>query len=264
MPINAAGTRTEFEAVIDDLKGRLSSSDLLLIHTNNHGSHDGSQSCLCAYSSTYPYWSAYWASDFAAKLGELPQFRCLIVMMEQCHAGGFNADIIASSPADRTSVASACEELESSIGGWYFDPFARDWIAAVTGADPYGSALAYDPDTDGNGCISASEAFDYADTVKDPFDTPVFDASPADAGDCHLGQIYSELEAVIPKLYYEVVWRRIWPYRERMVDPEFYARVHKELVPRLREVEEIAGQRRKELGEELAPQIEEVVTEVFG
>lgn len=182
--VTAAGTKAEFENVFDDLKTRLTSRDMLYIHTNNHGGHNG-ESYLCTYSGV-----SYGASDFADKLAELPTFAKLMVMMEQCHSGGFNQPITDASPAVSTSVASACEENRSSIGGPEFDPFARDWIAAMTGVNPYGAALVSNPDTDGNSVIGAAEAFDYAMAVKDPYDTPVYDDTPVGCGNTmHLGEL---------------------------------------------------------------------------
>ncbi len=180
--INAAGTKSELENVLDDLKLRLKEDDSVFIHTNNHGYHDGTESLLIAYSSP-----DYSASDFAAKLATFPTFDSLNVMMEQCHSGGFNAPIVAASPARKTSVASACEELRSSKGGRHFDPFARDWIAAMNGSDPYGAALSFNPDTDGSGGVTVHEAFSYAYAIKHPDDTPVYNQSSASAGDCFLG-----------------------------------------------------------------------------
>ncbi len=182
MPVNAKGTKADLDGVLDDLKGRLGPEDKLLIHTNNHGGHNG-ESYLVTYSG-----SDYGASDFADKLAELPKFRCLMVMMEQCYAGGFNAGVVASSPADRTSIASAADEWHTSIGGANFDPYARDWIAAMHGATATGGALAHNPDTDGNGRVGAEEAFEYAKAVKDPHDTPVYSESSWQAGECHLGK----------------------------------------------------------------------------
>jgi hypothetical protein len=263
MPVHGRGTKSELEGVFNDLKTRLKSDDLLLIHTNNHGGHDGTESYLCGYDSPgYIGADDYMASDFATKLGELPQFRCLIVMMEQCHSGGFNAPILASNPADRTSVASACGELVSSWGCGDFDCFARDWIAAVNGADPYGAALASNPDTDGNGCISASEAFNYADAIHDPRDSPMFSATPADGGSCHLGQIYAGV--LLPWWYYQLVYERLWPWWVELPDPIFYERFHKELVPRLKEMDEYVQKRSEELQRELEPQIEKLIEGAMG
>jgi hypothetical protein len=263
MPVNGRGTKAELEGVLNDLKSRLKSDDLLLIHTNNHGGHDGTESYLCGYDSPGVVAADdYMASDFATKLGELPRFRCLVVMMEQCHSGGFNAPIIASSTADRTSVASACGELVSSWGCGDFDCFARDWIAAINSADPWGAALASNPDTDGNGCISASEAYNYADAIHDPRDSPVFNATPADGGSCHLGQIYRVLSR--PWWCEKLLFEPLWPWWKRLPDSIFYERVHKELVPRLKEVDEHMEKRTAELEEEIRPRLKELIQEAMG
>jgi hypothetical protein len=202
MTVHGQGSRTDFEAVIDELKTRIKPNDSLLIHTNNHGDHDGTESNLC----TYPNWGAYGATDFAAKVGQLPRFRCLVVMMEQCRAGGFNAKILASSPAQNTSVASAAREENNSIGGAHFDPFARDWIAAMAGLDPYGATLDHDPDTNHDGRVSAKEAFQYADSIHDPYDTPVYSSSGASADGCHLGiRWYWELYPVLFREFLELI-----------------------------------------------------------
>jgi len=177
MPVNGSGTKAAFENVLDTLKTAMQLEDFLFIHMNNHGGHDGTESYLCAYSG-----DDYTASDFAAKLATLPKFATLAVMMEQCHSGGFVSPIINSTPALATHVAAACEELKGSIGGADFDPFALDWIAGVTGSYADGSGLHLVVDGNGDGRISMSEAFTYADADKDPYDTPVSDEKPADYG----------------------------------------------------------------------------------
>src|SRR4029077_1105484 len=134
-----------FQAAFNALKSRLKADDLLFIHTNNHGDNSGGQSFLCQY----PSWSEYWSSDFCSDLATLPKYKSLIVMMEQCNSGGFNAPVIAASTAAATSIASAASASQSSWaspdGNW--DSFARDWIAAQIGHDPNGAALAHNPDT---------------------------------------------------------------------------------------------------------------------
>ncbi len=170
MPVNGAGSRAKLLAALNSLKNKLKPDDMLFIHTNNHGGHNGTESDLCCY----PNWDSLGVKEFTDKLAELPRYRCLMVMMEQCHSGGFNSAVIAKSTADNTSIGSACTEFNNSIGGAHFDPFARDWIAAMMGNDPYGNALSYNPDSGGNGQVSAKEAFDYANAIHDPYDTPVF------------------------------------------------------------------------------------------
>ncbi|MBE9580165.1 MAG: caspase family protein [Proteobacteria bacterium] len=182
MVVNGSGTNTALANAISSLAPVLQEDDFLFIHTNNHG--DGpprrTQSCLCCYGD--PNWIPYNASDFAAELAALPEFAVLMVMMEQCHSGGFMTPIINNSPAKWAHFAAACREDRGSIGGANFDPFAYDWIAAVTGQYADGSALSQAVDVNHDGRISAVEAFNYADAVKDPYDTPVSADSPVGYG----------------------------------------------------------------------------------
>jgi peptidase C13-like protein len=247
LPVNDQGTKAALNSVLNTLKTKLKADDLLLIHTNNHGGHNGTESYLCTYSG-----ADYLASDFATKLGTLPKFKCLMVMMEQCHSAGFNAPILAHSTATLTSVSSACEELRNSIGGADFDPFARDWIAAMTGNTSYGGALASNPDTDGSGKVSAREAHNYADAVKDPYDTPVYSESSAAAGNFYLGQRYWYISPIYCRLLVEI----LHPYYLRKPIPEFYEILHGKLAPQLRDIEakldEVSAKQEQELSEALS------------
>lgn len=177
MPVFEKGSKVAFENVFNILKTKLKKDDLLFIHTNNHGGYSN-QSYLCCY----PNWGSYYSSDFANELSSLPQITSLIVMMEQCHSGGFSNPIISKSPALRTHFAAACEYDKSSIGGLNFDPFAYDWIASVTGQYADGSPLEQTVDTNADNRISAREAFEYSDAVHDPYDTPNSVDSPSGYG----------------------------------------------------------------------------------
>ena len=256
--ITGRGDRAGFEAAIDDLKGRIDSDDLLLIHTNNHGAYDGTPGS--ASWCTYPSWVSYYATDFASKIGELPRFDKLICLFEPCHAGGFNAPVLASSPANSTSVASAAIEPNNSYvsadGNW--DPFARDWVSAQAGHDPFGGTLAFNPDTDRDGIIEAEEAFWYADVVKDPLDTPNFSESSEAGGDIALGREYV------------IWWWWCWILRAELEKrylhlpiPEYYEllrRAQPELVALSRELD----QRSNELRREVEPRLKAIVDEAFG
>ena len=240
MPVDGAGTKQALEDAIDDLKPKLKQDDLLLIHTNNHGGHDGTESYLCTYSG-----SDYMASDFATKLGELPAFSDLIVMMEQCHSGGFNDLVIESSTAERTTFAAACTEGKNSIGGADFDPFARDWISAFAGADPYGASLVSDPDYDSSGKISAREAFAYADDVHHSYDSPVYSAYGTDAGDQHLHQKWRYLF-----VYREFVVQELRLLRETLGDPIQYRKAMRtKVLPALTELDDKLAVKPPEPGE---------------
>jgi len=255
MPINGPGTKAALDQALDAIKAKIKAQDFLLIHTNNHGGWNGpGQAYLCTFSGP-----AYFAADFGAKLATFPPHYCLMAMYEQCHSGGFNAPTIANSKATYTTVASACLEANNSIGGATFDPFARDWIAAMAGHTPTGTALAFNPDTNHNGRVSASEAFHYADVVHDPYDTPVYSQNIAAAGDTFLAQRY--------------VWWWWWwcfdivklaePVYIKMPIPEFYVIWNEKLAPRLAELEKgleaTSDKERKALAPKLKLMIEEIL-----
>lgn len=249
MPVHDAGTKQALEDAIDALKPKLKQDDLLLIHTNNHGGHDGTESYLCTYSGP-----DYTASDFARKLAELPAFADLIVMMEQCHSGGFNDAVIESSTAERTTFAAACTEGKNSIGGADFDPFARDWLAAFAGAEPYGTALASDPDYDSSGRISAREAFAYADDVHHSYDSPVYSAYGTDAGDQHLHQRWRYLF-----VYRKFVLKELRFLRDILPDPiQFRQVMRTKVLPALTNLDDTWAGRPPDPGE-----AQEMIRKIF-
>jgi hypothetical protein len=255
--VTGDGTRSAFEAAIDDLKIKLKQDDLVLIHTNNHGGYDGTPGTanLC----TYPNWDGYYANDFAHKLSELPKFGKLIVMMEQCHAGGFNNPIVAKSPASATSVASAATEplnsYVSADGNW--DPFARDWIAAQTGHDAFGGALAHNPDGDGDGRIEAEEAYAYANSIKLAADTPNFSESSEAGGDIALGQQYK-----IWWWWCIILHEVLQQHYVKLPPEEYYVRLNK-LQPEFSRLVASLDKASQELRKEFEAKIKSVITSSF-
>jgi len=254
--VTGQGNRAAFQAAFADLKGKMKAKDLLFIHTNNHGDNDGVQSFLCEY----PSWGTYYASDFCSDLKTLPKYKSLIVMMEQCNSGGFNAPVLAASTAADTSIASAAIATQSSWASpdLNWDSFARDWIAAEIGHNPNGSALAHTADTDADGVIEAEEAFQYALSVQNPSDSPNYGESSEAGGDITLCQKY------------RFIWWWCWfilpellKYYPPIPDPEFYGKIQS-ITPELQKLvtarlDSAAEQLQKELG----PKIEAVVAAAF-
>jgi hypothetical protein len=245
--VDGQGDQAAFETAIDALKPKLGAEDVLFIHTNNHGDNFGSGSFLCEY----PNWGTFLATDFCAKLGELPTYRNLLVMMEQCNSGGFIAPILASSTAAATSVACAAIATQSSYaspdGLW--DSFARDWFAGQNGSDPYGAALAFNPDTNGDGRIEATEAFNYANTVRNPSDSPQYGDSGTPGGDIWLGQTY------------RIWWWWCWILRE-VLEPRYrelpegeYYRELREIEPQFRELMESIEAQSNDLRREMSDRV---------
>jgi hypothetical protein len=255
--IKHEGSRSALEGVFDQLKGRLKSRDELLIHTNNHGGWDNMPGS--AYLCTYPAWTPYYCTDFAAKLGTLPKFNNLIAMMEQCHAGGFNLPVLAHSTAAATSIASAAIESKSSYvtadGQW--DPFARDWIAAQAGHGPFGNALAFNPDFDRDRRIEAEEAFGYADVVRDSRDTPNFNEKSEAGGDITLSQKYRIF------WWYPVLVEALRPHYLKLPLEEYQALVRK-MQPELQKLATTLERKSEPLKKEAATEVTAMVTSIFG
>jgi Peptidase C13 family len=255
MPVKGPGTKAALDTVLDEIKGKIKADDFLLIHTNNHGGWSGpGQAYLVPYSG-----ADYFAADFGAKLAQFPAHYCLMAMYEQCHSGGFNGPTIANSKATYTTVSAACLEANNSIGGAQFDPFARDWIAAMAGHTPSGGVLAFNPDVNGNGRTSAREAHQYADAVHDPYDTPVYSENSLAAGDTHLAQRY-------------VWWWWHWcpefiklvePHYVKLPIPEFYERWNTRLVPKLAEYEAALDKAIRTEQRALDPKLRDLIKGVF-
>ena len=174
--VNGSGLNTALGQALDTVKAKLKSGDLLLVHTNNHGG--GPTADPEAWICCYPNWNSFSATDFANKVKTLPAFASLIVMMEQCHSGGFQDAVMNNSKASATSFSAACIATANSMGGADFDPYAKDWIAGVTGNNPNGSALSKPVPKP----ASAYDAFTYANAVKDAGDSPVYTDKPANCG----------------------------------------------------------------------------------
>ena len=199
--VNGPGTPTALAAFFSQMAATMKSDDMLFIHTNNHGDTDNTGAYL-GYPASFPGgsdvdWSAQWvnlyASTFCGWLNSLPPYRALMVMMEQCGSGGFRTPVLTTSTAGQTTFSAACAAWTSSYvtsdGLW--DGFAKEWIAAMAGENPNGSALPSDPDTDGSPYTDAIDAHDSAATY-DPCtsDSPNFGSSGASANTMTFAQQY--------------------------------------------------------------------------
>jgi len=169
MNVTGQGTRAGFQTALNAIAALIQPEDMLFIHTNNHGGGPCDPGvndyCMFVYD-VNANWIPYYVNDFIADLSVLPRFEVLMVMMEQCRAGGFVNPIINNSPATWNHVVSAVEANDYSLAGADFDPFAEDWIAAIHGQYADGTGLSQAVDTNSDGLVSAAEAFVYANAVR--------------------------------------------------------------------------------------------------
>ena len=163
------------------------------------------------------------------------------------------------STADATSVASAALEPNNSYvtadGNW--DPFARDWIAAQAGNDAFGAGLSFDPDTDADGRYRGEEAYEYADAVQDPRDTPNFSQSSSAGGDITLGQTY-----IVWWWWCFILKELLEPHYVRLPIPEYYERLQK-IGPQLEKLSKVADRHSDQLRKELEPELKKVIEKAF-
>jgi hypothetical protein len=113
MQVHASATVANLQSVLKTLSGKLKTSDLLLVHTNNHGAPTG----MCVDSS-----SVVTPAQFGTMIAGLPKFHSLIVTMEQCYSGAFQAPTLQKSTAANTVFASAVPANAVSAGAAHFDP----------------------------------------------------------------------------------------------------------------------------------------------
>jgi hypothetical protein len=148
------------------------------------------------------------------------------------------------------------ESIGSSDLNW--DCFARDWIAAQAGHDPYGATLAFNPDGDHDGIVEAEEAFAYANAVKDPNDTPNFSESSEDGGDISLGHQY-----VLWGWWCAILRRELEQYYVNLPIPEYYELLRTAQPDLVKLSQEIDG-RSAELRSEYEPRLKAAIEEAFG
>jgi hypothetical protein len=97
-------------------------------------------------------------------------------------------------------------------------------------ANPDGSGLGSNPDTTGDGRVSSKEAYNYANLVHDPWDTPNYTESSTAGGRCRLGTSWWLWPYLY--LYLERRWKRPWPEAiERLdeVQPDLIELFEKEI-----------------------------------
>jgi hypothetical protein len=279
--VTGQGTRAAFQAVFSDLSSKIQPDDLLFIHTNNHGDFDSTvdDSFMCGWvndvSNPPPNsdgdFTCYYASEFASDLSVLPAHRALVVVMEQCNSGGFNTPILNFSTAASSSVSSAAtystESFASSDGNW--DIFAYQWIAAANGANPDGSALASNPDTNHDGVVDTQEAYNYAVT-QDTADVPQFNVSASGAV-LTLDQQYAFkwvwcyiLWPILEPIYSEAFPQVTYPPLPNPPDPAPYYALVNSVLPELQNlvlpvIEQDLTRLRADLARKIAPILKRAV-----
>jgi hypothetical protein len=164
MQVTGRGDKAALKDALGALKLKIRPEDLLFIHTSGHGfnvsTRDSPEAALMTYLG-----GPYGAKEFCADLAALPPHRALIVLMAQCHSGGFNEPVVSASRAMQTYIASAVPlgTLANVTPDGCWNAFACNWIAAL-GESADGSPV--DADTERDDSIAMCEAFAYATSLN--------------------------------------------------------------------------------------------------
>ena len=184
--INYSCTQVNMDYVFGHLADTLTEEDQLFMFVTDHGGSNGGWN---VYINLYdgggytPDELDYWMDRTAAANK--------IFCMEQCYSGGFGPTMMTTN-GDNRVLAAACMYNEYSWKCDYegdFDEFVYYWTSAVRYCFPQSSANPWlcgadcDADGNGDGLISMTEAFDYAEAHDSCSETPQYYESTPGIGD---------------------------------------------------------------------------------
>jgi hypothetical protein len=172
------GSRNAFRAVLTQLSQKLQPNDLVYIHTEGHGSvkyGTGGGQYLSAIPDGVGSTAQYLDFQMQSDLQLIQGYNSLLVVMNQCRAGGFTDAVLAGSKAQRTYFAAACEagRLAYKTADENWNQFSRNWIAR-------------EKVNDADGKVEAREAYVYCDddTIRGK-DTPLDGRMPPPGANNH-------------------------------------------------------------------------------
>ena len=151
---------------------KMNSGDTLFVWTFDHGA-GGDPAYLCLRDGSMS------ETDFASKLNAVPLSKRAIYM-QQCRSGGF-IDALRSS---KTFISTACRsdqnaqraDTENEVYGgrtYHHGEYNYYIISSIAGRTPTGAAV--NPDTNGDGKVSAREVHDWEVSHENQPETPQFD-----------------------------------------------------------------------------------------
>lgn len=180
--VNAKGTREKLHDALVEIGTLIGENDSLFIHTEGHGGHElgglNPTTFLAGYSLVEDN-AQYFASDLQSDLASFPrQFESLLVLMNQCYAGGFIDSALAGSRARNTYVACAAGAAQLAYaqeGDSRWNDFSLDWLQAEMKKliGDSSQPLPNPPQTNPDGTVSALGAFLYAGQHSEGNDSPV-------------------------------------------------------------------------------------------
>jgi hypothetical protein len=170
--IQYSATRANITTVFNELASKMTRDSHLFIFTTDHGGFEsGSDVYLNLWGETIR------DDQFAVEVNKITEHAGMIIVMEQCHSGGFIDDLTAGVGTQDPPriIATACLASESSWAmppDYLYDEFVYYWTAAVNWAYPGGGSV--DADVDNDFLTTADEAFDFAEAHDTASETPQY------------------------------------------------------------------------------------------
>ena len=165
--ITCAATKQNLTAQLQSLADVMTSQDRLFFFVIDHGSVDqygNAMICLWNHDTIYDYELSDLLDDF--------DVASMNIVMGQCYSGGFIDNLAASNRI----ISTACSDTEVSYAtnNLVYDEFMYQWTTAINERDDYNVWI--DSDTDNNGFVNMTEAFNYAyaHDVEKHNETPQF------------------------------------------------------------------------------------------
>jgi len=167
--IKYSATKSNIDIVFNELSSKLTSNDCLFVFTTDHGGYENGDD-------VYMYlWGETMRDDEFAQEVNKVNAGIINIVMEQCHSGGFIADLA----KNNRTIATACTaaETSNSTSDNLYDEFVFRWISAVCGKTPDGTVVNADLNLDGK--VSMQEAFLYAKNNDTKLETPQYSSTPS-------------------------------------------------------------------------------------
>lgn len=168
-PATYAGVQSAFQAVADSNIGAQPGDEVIIFVTDHGEVTNSGVSSLVLWGG-----GSMTATQFRQELISIPSSVTKHIVMGQCNSGGF---ITWLQDVKQMTIATACGASQSSYPtlDYYYDEFLYHWVSAVAGRTPNGTSV--NADSNNDGCISATEAFNYAyanDNIPKSLECPQF------------------------------------------------------------------------------------------
>ena len=228
--IDGSATKPAVERALSDF-ARAPKGEQGLLYITGHGGEGekpgvlGREARPDYQNTTYALWNddQITAREVADALRNWPAQNPLFVVMVQCHSGGFanlifrdsdprgaviNRDVVGFFSTTGERLAAGCT---SEVNERDYQDFTTHFFAALSGVSRDGRRIT-GADYDGNGAVSGSEAFAWANVHDLSIDVPV------STSDTYLRAVYADADKSWQQTPYSTVLQNAQPWQKAMLN----------------------------------------------